>query len=64
MWSQDTKEGLTITVTLEEKAIKKIELNPVVIENYCCPIWADDMESLAILKKIGLTTRVLLGENK
>ncbi|OGE82733.1 MAG: hypothetical protein A3B95_01635 [Candidatus Doudnabacteria bacterium RIFCSPHIGHO2_02_FULL_43_13b] len=91
MWSQDTKEGLTLLVTYgssnhprgEDRAsnrgsnpgqipafagmggieIKKIELRPVIIEDYCCPRWADPDETAAILKKINLTSPILIDKN-
>ncbi|MBI4363465.1 MAG: CapA family protein [Candidatus Doudnabacteria bacterium] len=85
MWSQDTREGLTILVTLESNSsvhpaldagsnqskipafagmgITKIELMPVVIENYCCPRWADSSETASILKKVNLTSNILVDNN-
>lgn len=63
MWSQETREGLTVTITFEKEKIKKIELKPVIIEDYCCPRWANEEESLAILKKIGLTNAILVDKN-
>jgi len=56
-WSQDTKEGLAIKITLlareTEAAIDQVELIPVIIENYSTPRPASDIESRAILNKIG-----------
>ncbi len=63
MWSQDTKEGLTLQLTLEDKELAKIELWPVVIENYCCPRWANPEETKTILNKINLTDQVLMNNN-
>jgi hypothetical protein len=59
MWSQDTREGLTLLVTYEENTIKKIELKPVIIENYCCPRWATEEETKSILDKLDLTSTIL-----
>ena len=79
MWSQDTREGLTVFITYENEhipdplnqsagenriTIKKIELKPIIIEDYCCPRWADSAESLKILGKIGLTSPLLLDKNE
>jgi gamma-polyglutamate biosynthesis protein CapA len=57
MWSQDTKEGLTVEVTIKQNQIDKIELLPVVIENYCCPRWATSAETKTILQKINPQTQ-------
>jgi poly-gamma-glutamate synthesis protein (capsule biosynthesis protein) len=78
MWSTDTKEGLTVLVTYKTEhipdptrqtageskiEIKKIEIKPVIIEDYCCPRWADSAETSAILNKLGLTNTILLDNN-
>ena len=63
MWSIDTREGLTLLVTYQENEIKKIELKPVIIDDYCCPRFANPEESLAILKKIDLTNPILIDKN-
>lgn len=63
MWSQDTKEGLAVSVLLDEKNISRIKLMPVVIENFCCPRWATDDETKTILNKINLTEPVLFDKN-
>lgn len=55
MWSQDTREGLTATITFQDKSLQKIELNPVIIDNFCCPRWANEEETKSILSKIDLT---------
>jgi poly-gamma-glutamate synthesis protein (capsule biosynthesis protein) len=43
--------------------IKKIELKPVIIDNFCCPRWANENETKGILKKINLTSPVVLDKN-
>jgi hypothetical protein len=63
MWSQDTKEGLTLLITYRENQIKKIELKPVIIEDYCCPRWATERETISILAKINLTSPILFEHN-
>lgn len=63
MWSQETREGLTAMVTVKNKEITKIELKPVIIDNYCCPRWADETESSTIFKRLNLTTSVLVDKN-
>lgn len=60
MWSQDTREGLTAIATFENKQLKKIELKPVIIDDYCCPRWANNQETLAILKKINPVTNTAI----
>lgn len=52
MWSQDTKEGLTLKATFKDKRLDKVELKPVVIESYCCPRFASEQETKNILTKI------------
>lgn len=52
MWSQDTQEGLTVEVLFKDKNVSRIKLKPVVIENFCCPRWADTTETKNILNKI------------
>lgn len=61
MWSRDTREGLTLLVTYDndKKEIQKIELKPVIIDNFCCPRWATEEETKSILKKISLTSTEL-----
>ena len=58
-WSQDTKEGLTVEVNFKGKDLNKIELKPVIIENYCCPRFADENETKSILEKLDLTNPVI-----
>ncbi|MFY9221210.1 MAG: CapA family protein [Blastocatellia bacterium] len=79
-WSQDTKEGLVLKVSLEgqiainpssntpklkEKAkLKEIELIPVIIENYSTPRPAKIEEKTKILAKIGLTDAILTADKE
>lgn len=63
MWSTDTRQGLTLLITYQKEQIKKIELKPVIIEDYCCPRWANSDETVAILKKLDLTNTVLVDNN-
>jgi poly-gamma-glutamate synthesis protein (capsule biosynthesis protein) len=63
MWSTETREGLTIKLSLSDKKISKIELLPVIIDDFCCPRWADPAESAAILSKAGLTNTILMDNN-
>jgi hypothetical protein len=63
MWSQDTKEGLTVAMLLEGKNISKIQLMPVVIEDFCCPRGATEEETKTILNKIHLTDPILFDKN-
>ncbi len=59
MWSQETREGLTVKISFANKEIKKIELAPVIIDDFCCARWADLKETTAILNKINLTSDIL-----
>jgi poly-gamma-glutamate synthesis protein (capsule biosynthesis protein) len=71
MWSQDTKEGLALKITISKTPtpslqgtpiparLETIELVPVIIENYSTPRLANEVESLKILKKIELETKIL-----
>jgi len=63
MWSQDTQEGITVLATYREQELVKLEVNPIVIDNYCCPRWANKAEKESILGKINLTTSVLMDNN-
>lgn len=60
MFSTQTYQGLTLFITYENTDIKKIELRPVIIDNYCCARWATNDETAAILKKIDLTNPILI----
>jgi gamma-polyglutamate biosynthesis protein CapA len=60
MWSIETREGLALLATFQGKRLSKIELRPVIIDNYCCPRWANETESADILQKIGLSRSVIL----
>ncbi len=63
MWSQETREGLTVLITYDETELKKIELQPVIIDDFCCVRPANSEESQTILKKINLTNPVLIEKN-
>lgn len=63
MWSTDTREGLTLLATFKNQELSNIALHPVIIDDYCCPRWANETESLTILNKINLTSGILLGKN-
>lgn len=62
-WSQDTKEGLTLKISLtkteEQTTLKQIELVPIVIENNSQPRVASQSEKQSILKKIDATNVIL-----
>lgn len=58
-WSRDTKEGLTVKITLKNGDLEKIDLIPIVIENFSTPRLASDAERQAIFEKIGVTDPVL-----
>ncbi len=63
MWSQDTREGLTFEVLFQDKKLSRIKLLPVIIDNFCCPRWANEEETKTILKKINLTSDELIPIN-
>jgi hypothetical protein len=55
MWSQETREGLTVEATYEEDQIKDIALRAVIIDDYCCPRWANKEETEKIAARLGMT---------
>ena len=73
MWSQETREGLALKISLSKPAgadfglqgqktatsLDSVELLPVIIEDYSSPRPADETESKNILKKIGLENNFL-----
>ncbi|MGE5297810.1 MAG: CapA family protein [Acidobacteriaceae bacterium] len=63
MWSQETREGLTVEVVFKDKDLAEITVNPVIIDNYCCPRWANSEETQKILSTLGLTNRVIYSKN-
>lgn len=71
-WSRDTKEGLTLKITLDSRKpsvptndsslgtrVEQIEMIPVVIENYSTPRPANETEAQQIFKKIGAPEKIL-----
>ncbi|MEO8065440.1 MAG: CapA family protein [Candidatus Doudnabacteria bacterium] len=52
MWSQETREGLTLKLSVEDKKLTKIELRPVIIDDFCCVRSANPDEASAILTKV------------
>lgn len=74
-WSRDTKEGLTLRITLTKKAwpipipgvqnliadtgVKQIELVPVILEKYSTPRKATPDEVKSIFAKIGATDAIM-----
>ncbi len=72
MWSQDTKEGLTLKIQISKSkaqnelqgpkvpaSLDSIELVPIIIENYSTPRPATPEETKKILDKIGETNTIL-----
>jgi poly-gamma-glutamate synthesis protein (capsule biosynthesis protein) len=55
-WSQATKQGLTVKLTIEHKRLIAAELVPIMIENYCCARLMDENESRQILNTINVTS--------
>lgn len=52
MWSQETREGLTIKAYFTKRGISKITLLPVIIENYSQPRMATSAEAEKILPRL------------
>ncbi|MBU1088684.1 CapA family protein, partial [Patescibacteria group bacterium] len=53
MWSQQTRQGLTIKILFNQNEIEKIDLIPILINDYCQPqIITDQTYSQKILKKL------------
>lgn len=62
MWSQETKEGLMLKITLKKNSkvgLYQIELLPIIIENYSTPRLANEQESATILNHIGIKEKTL-----
>ncbi len=60
-WSTDTSEGLTLLITFEDGKLKQVKLQPVILEDNCCPRWTNDEETKDILAKINLTSNIIQG---
>lgn len=54
MWSEETREGLMVQLTVNDSQLTEAKLIPVIIDNFCCPRLADETEKNLILNKIGL----------
>jgi poly-gamma-glutamate synthesis protein (capsule biosynthesis protein) len=52
--SQETTEGLMVEFAIEDRSLKSARLQPVIIEDYCCPRLAGCVRKAQILQKIGL----------
>jgi len=63
MWSQETREGLAVQMLFKDKKLDTITLLPVVIDDYCCPRWANEEETKSILGKANLTSPLKPGKN-
>ncbi len=72
MWSQETREGLTLQIKISKiknqnelqgprvpAVLKSVELIPVIIDNYSTPRPANEEETKKILDKIGETKTIL-----
>ena len=44
MWSQETRQGLVLEVTLYDGAIRRIELLPTIMHDYCQPRFAEGQD--------------------
>jgi|GEM_PF-778006 poly-gamma-glutamate synthesis protein (capsule biosynthesis protein) len=53
MWSEDTREGLSLVINFNKNVVDSIDYYPTVIENYCRPRLATQEESVKILDKLG-----------
>ena len=62
-WSQETMEGLAVKINFTENVVSRIELIPVIIDDYSTPRWATAEEKTAILGKINLTSPILMDKN-
>ena len=62
-WSQETKEGLIAKIQISNSKIRKIELVPIIIENFCCPRFANEQESIQILRSINATSTYIFPKN-
>lgn len=58
-WSQKTKQGLAVKITLKGGELVSAELDPVTIENYCCARLSDEKEKSDILNNINATSSLI-----
>lgn len=56
MWSQETREGAIARVYFKEKKIEKIEILPIVINDYGQPDLAVGSQRAKILRRMGLSS--------
>jgi poly-gamma-glutamate synthesis protein (capsule biosynthesis protein) len=49
MWSDETRQGLVLEITLYDNAIRKIELLPTVMYEYCQPRFVEDNQKDTLL---------------
>jgi len=58
-WSQKTKEGMMVKLLISNNQLLKADIIPIVIENYCCARFADEVESKKILNNINASSTIL-----
>jgi poly-gamma-glutamate synthesis protein (capsule biosynthesis protein) len=54
MWSRETREGMTLRVTMDGSGVTDLQFIPVVIDDYAQPRPATAVEAEPILKRLGV----------
>lgn len=54
MWSNDTRRGMTATITFKKKAVEHIDYAPVLIENYAQPRLLTGKDGEAVIARLKL----------
>ena len=52
MWSTETRQGVITKISFNRQGIKDIEYQPIIIEDYSQPRFANDQEKDVILKRL------------
>ncbi|HRY63512.1 MAG TPA: CapA family protein [Patescibacteria group bacterium] len=56
MWSQETREGLVLKLTMTKSGVRSIEATPILIEDYCQPKILRGEEGEKVVKRLGIET--------
>ncbi|MFH2097481.1 MAG: CapA family protein [bacterium] len=54
-WSQETKQGMTALITMNEQGVSDMAFQPVIIEDYSQPRLTDESETQSILDRLQFT---------
>jgi len=56
MWSRETREGITLEITLTKSGVNQIAVTPILIEDYCQPRMLTGEEGEKIIKRLEMET--------